>query len=148
MGTDDGFQPGGDRGNRNPKMANAPYFPESFIARIKDGVNIVQIISEVVSLKKAGRNYQGLCPFHAEKTPSFMVSEEKQIFHCFGCGLGGNVFTFLMHYQHLSFPEAVVELAGRLRIPLPEVGIQEKTDTQKMKERLFFPRPPSIITGC
>jgi DNA primase len=101
-------------------MPKSPFFPESFIARIKDAVNIVQVISETVSLKKSGKNFQGLCPFHVEKTPSFTVSEEKQMFHCFGCGLGGNVFTFLMHYHHLSFPEVVAELAGRLGIPLPQ----------------------------
>jgi DNA primase len=100
-------------------MPKISYFPESFITQIKDAVNIVQVVSEVVALKKSGRNFQGLCPFHPEKTPSFMVNEEKQIFHCFGCGLGGNVLTFLMNYHHLNFPEAVSELAGRLRIPLP-----------------------------
>ncbi|MEW6185551.1 MAG: DNA primase [Thermodesulfobacteriota bacterium] len=100
-------------------MPNTSYFPESFISQIKDAVNIVQVVSEVVALKKSGRNFQGLCPFHPEKTPSFMVNEEKQIFHCFGCGLGGNVFTFLMNYNRLTFPEAVSELAGRLNIALP-----------------------------
>jgi DNA primase len=101
-------------------MSKTSFFPESFIAQLKDAVNLTSIISEVVSLKKSGRNFQGLCPFHPEKTPSFMVNEEKQIFHCFGCGLGGNVFTFMMQYHHLSFPEAVAELARRLNIPLPE----------------------------
>ena len=101
-------------------MPKTSFFPESFIAQIKDAVNLVSIVSEVVALKKSGRNYQGLCPFHPEKTPSFMVNEEKQIFHCFGCGLGGNVFTFFMHYHHLNFPETVSELAERLRIPLPK----------------------------
>jgi len=69
-------------------MPKSPFFPESFIARIKDAINIVQVISETVSLKKSGKNLQGLCPFHVEKTPSFTVSEEKQMFHCFGCGFG------------------------------------------------------------
>jgi DNA primase len=103
-------------------MPKTSFFPESFIAQIKDSVNLVSVISEVVALKKTGRNFQGLCPFHPEKTPSFMVNEEKQIFHCFGCGLGGNVFTFFMNYHHLNFPETVSELAERLRMPLPKAS--------------------------
>jgi len=118
-------------------MQKTSFFPESFIAQIKDAVNVVTVISEVVALKKAGRNYQGLCPFHPEKTPSFMVNEEKQIFHCFGCGLGGNVFTFFMHYHHLNFPEAVSELAQRLRIPLPKASLGRSTgDNQGLKDEL------------
>jgi DNA primase len=118
-------------------MANPPFFPESFVAQLKDAVNLTTIVAEVVSLKKAGRNYQGLCPFHTEKSPSFMVNEEKQIFHCFGCGLGGNVFTFLMQYHHLTFPEAVSELAQRLNIPLPRKGIDPPAaGDQSLKEQL------------
>jgi DNA primase len=109
-------------------MPMTSFFPESFIAQIKDAVNLVSVVSEVVALKKTGRNFQGLCPFHPEKTPSFTVNEEKQIFHCFGCGLGGNVFTFFMQYHHLSFPETVSELADRLGIPLP------KTQTDRASE--------------
>ncbi|MFH0787969.1 MAG: DNA primase [Pseudomonadota bacterium] len=118
-------------------MPKTSFFPESFIAQLKDAVNLTSIVSEVVSLKKAGRNFQGLCPFHPEKTPSFMVNEEKQIFHCFGCGFGGNVFTFLMQYHHVSFPEAVSELAQRLGIPLPKntLGRPSGTD-QDLKEQL------------
>lgn len=102
-------------------MTKASFFSESFIAQIKDAANLTAIVSEVVALEKRGRNFQGLCPFHSEKTPSFMVNEEKQIFHCFGCGMGGNVFTFLMQYHQLSFPEAVSDLAQRLGIPLPKM---------------------------
>ena len=103
-------------------MSQAPFIPETVIAQIKDTANIVSMISEFVSLKKVGRNFQGLCPFHAEKTPSFMVNEEKQIFHCFGCGLGGNIFTFLMNVNHLTFPEAVSDLARRFHIAIPETS--------------------------
>jgi DNA primase, catalytic core len=121
-------------------MSKTSFFPESFIAQIKDAVNLVTVISESVSLKKTGRNYQGLCPFHPEKTPSFMVNEEKQIFHCFGCGLGGNVFTFLMHYHHLSFPEAVGELAERQGIPIPKTqsgrASEERPDLKEDLRRL------------
>jgi DNA primase len=86
------------------------------IAEIRDRASIVEVISDYVTLKKAGRNFMGLCPFHAEKTPSFTVSEEKGIFHCFGCGAGGSVFHFLMQYDHLSFPEAVERVAKRYGI--------------------------------
>ncbi len=118
-------------------MPNASFFPESFISQIKDAVNLVNVVSEVVALKKTGRNYQGLCPFHPEKSPSFMVNEDKQIFHCFGCGLGGNVFTFFMQYYHLNFPEAVSELAERLRIPLPKDSLVHRPETNPgLKEAL------------
>jgi len=118
-------------------MSKTSFFPESFIAQIKDAVNLVSVISEVVVLKKTGRNFQGLCPFHPEKTPSFMVNEEKQIFHCFGCGLGGNVFTFFMHYHHLTFPEAVSELAERLGISLPKTALGRTSEAgQSIKEEL------------
>lgn len=118
-------------------MPKASFFPESFIARIKDSVNLVSIVTEVVALKKTGQNFQGLCPFHPEKTPSFMVNEDKQIFHCFGCGLGGNVFTFFMQYYRLSFPEAVSELAERLGIPLPkETGVHRPETPPGLKEEL------------
>ena len=118
-------------------MLKASFFSESFIARIKDSVNLVTIVSEVVPLKKTGRNFQGLCPFHPEKTPSFMVNEDKQIFHCFGCGLGGNVFTFFMQYYRLSFPEAVSELAERLGIPLPvDSSVHRPENPPGLKEEL------------
>ena len=96
------------------------YIPDDKIAEIKESCNIVQLISEYVHLKKAGVNYKGLCPFHSDNEPSFIVSEAKQIFHCFGCGTGGNVFTFLMKFEHLSFPEAVKKLAKKSGIELPQ----------------------------
>ncbi len=93
--------------------------PEEKIAEVKNACDIVDIVSESVVLKKAGRNFAGLCPFHAEKTPSFTVSPDKQIFHCFGCGEGGNVFSFLMKQNGVSFPEAVKLLALKYGIDLP-----------------------------
>lgn len=93
--------------------------PEEKITEIKNAADIVDIIGDAVVLKKAGKNFLGLCPFHSEKTPSFSVSPDKQIFHCFGCGTGGNVFTFLMKHQGLSFPDAVKSLASRYGIVLP-----------------------------
>ncbi len=98
----------------------AGLIPEDKISEIKNAADIVDIISESVALKKAGQNHIGLCPFHSEKTPSFTVSPVKQIFHCFGCGAGGNIFRFLMKHQGLSFPEAVRMLAGRYGVDLPE----------------------------
>jgi len=85
---------------------------------IKARLDIIDVISEYVELKKAGSNYKGLCPFHSEKTPSFMVSPEKQIFHCFGCGAGGDMFGFIMKYENSTFPEALEVLARRAGVEL------------------------------
>ncbi|MGH7887732.1 MAG: DNA primase [Candidatus Binatia bacterium] len=88
------------------------------IAEIRRRASIVEVISDYVPLKKAGRNHMGLCPFHAEKSPSFTVSEEKGIYHCFGCHAGGSVFHFLLQYDHLSFPESVERVAKRYGITI------------------------------
>jgi len=108
----------------------APFIPEEKIAEIKDACSIVDVVGETVLLKKAGKNYLGLCPFHTEKTPSFTVSPDKQMFYCFGCGEGGNVFSFLMKQQGTSFPETVKVLAERTGIALPE---QRQTREQKRR---------------
>jgi len=97
----------------------AIYIPEEKISEIKNTADIVDIVSEVVILKKTGKNFVGLCPFHSEKTPSFTVSPQKQIFHCFGCATGGNVFSFLMKQGGLSFPDAARMLARRYGIDIP-----------------------------
>jgi len=97
----------------------AIYIPEEKISEIKNTADIVDIVSEVVILKKTGKNYVGLCPFHSEKTPSFTVSPQKQIFHCFGCATGGNVFSFLMKQGGLSFPDVARMLARRYGIDIP-----------------------------
>jgi DNA primase len=109
--------------------------PQETIERVRTQADIVQVISEYLTLKKAGGNFRALCPFHKEKTPSFMVSPSKQIFHCFGCGAGGNVFGFLMRQEGFTFPESVRFLAER-------VGIQVKEETLapgqvEIRERLF-----------
>jgi DNA primase len=107
--------------------------PEHKIEEIRQSINIVDVISPFVQLRKRGRNYLGLCPFHTEKTPSFTVSEEKQIFHCFGCHTGGNVFKFLMEYEKISFVEAVQELAEQAGITLEaEEGKAEKQTEQEI----------------
>jgi DNA primase len=98
----------------------ASTIPEEKISEIKHAADIVDVVSESVMLKKAGKNYLGLCPFHSEKTPSFTVSPDKQIFYCFGCGTGGNIFSFLMKHQGLGFPEAVRSLARRYGIDIPD----------------------------
>lgn len=92
---------------------------DSKIEEIKNRTDIVDLVGQYVTLKKAGRNYTGLCPFHSEKTPSFTVSREKQIFYCFGCGQGGNVITFLMKIANKTFPEAIKDLAERAGVFLP-----------------------------
>lgn len=93
--------------------------PAAFIEEVRQKTNIVDVIEPYVQLKKSGRNLFGLCPFHEERTPSFSVSEEKQIFHCFSCGRGGNVFKFLMEIESLSFPEAVIKVAEFSGLSLP-----------------------------
>jgi DNA primase len=93
--------------------------PETVISEILNSVSIVDFISQYVNLKKAGRNFVGLCPFHSEKTPSFSVSPEKNMFYCFGCGEGGNIFSFLMKYENLTFPEAAKAIAEQYNIAIP-----------------------------
>ena len=89
------------------------FIPEEKIREIRESVSIIGVISDYVSLKKKGANHQGLCPFHQEKTGSFIVSPELQIFKCFGCGKAGDAFTFLQEYDGISFPEAL-ELQARI----------------------------------
>jgi DNA primase len=102
--------------------------PEETIESIRRSIDIVEIVSEYVQLKKQGRNYFGLCPFHGEKTPSFSVSPEKQIYHCFGCGAGGNVFSFLMEMEGLTFIEAVKRLAPKANIDLSHIEDRPTAD--------------------
>ncbi|MFH0912879.1 MAG: DNA primase [Candidatus Omnitrophota bacterium] len=94
--------------------------PENILEDILSRVNIVEVISGFIPLKRAGRNFRALCPFHQEKTPSFMISPDRQIYHCFGCGTGGNAFNFLMQYERLEFPEAVEALAKKVGVNLPQ----------------------------
>ena len=90
----------------------AGLIPQSFIDEVLDRTDIVDIISSRVQLKKAGKNYSACCPFHEEKTPSFTVTQEKQFYHCFGCGASGNAIGFLMEYERLEFIEAIEYLAN------------------------------------
>ena len=95
-------------------------YPQSLLDEIRAAADIVDLVGRYVSLKKAGVNWKGLCPFHGEKTPSFMVNPRKGIFHCFGCGVGGDAFGFLMRQDKMAFPEAVRALAKTAGIALPE----------------------------
>jgi DNA primase len=112
----------------------AVFIPEDKISEIKNAADIVDIVSEAVLLKKAGKNHIGLCPFHSEKTPSFTVSPDKQIFYCFGCGTGGNVFSFLMKQEGLSFPEAARVLGKRYGIDIPDRPLSPE-QKRKISER-------------
>ncbi len=102
------------------------YYPEELIEEVRTKNDIVDVISGYVRIQKKGSNYFGLCPFHNEKSPSFSVSQSKQIFYCFGCGAGGNVITFLMEYENATFQEAVKILADRAGINLPEMEYNEE----------------------
>lgn len=111
--------------------------PEEIINEIRQQTDIVAVISEYVALTQTGKNYKGLCPFHKEKTPSFVVSPEKQIFHCYGCGVGGNIFSFLMQYEKYSFPESAQILAKRLGIELVKKQEGQNSTQLGRRERLY-----------
>jgi DNA primase len=119
------------------RLANG-FFPEEKVSEIRDQSSVLEVVSDYVTLKKTGKNYKGLCPFHSEKTPSFMVNEEKQIFHCFGCGEGGDVFTFLMKVGHFSFPQAVEELAKRYGVKLPSRELSPSQKKEEAKREVLF----------
>lgn len=114
------------------------YYSEELIEEVRSRNDIVDIISGYVRLQKKGSSYFGLCPFHNEKSPSFSVSPGKQMYYCFGCGAGGNVFTFLMEYENFTFPEAVKTLAERSGVDLPEMEYSEEARKQAdFKSRLL-----------
>ena len=108
--------------------------PQDSIDRIRDSAEILDVVSDYVELRRRGRNYFGLCPFHTEKTPSFSVAPDKQIYHCFGCGTGGNAITFLMEYEKISFMEAVQKLAERYGIDLK---LQQDDGSNKFFSQLY-----------
>jgi len=120
--------------------------PESTIDQILERLDIVEIVSEYVHLRKAGRSFKACCPFHNEKTPSFVVSPDKQIFHCFGCGAGGNAIGFLMKHENLTFPEAAARLADKAGVELPrndngnpeEVSLTKRIYEVNNTAALFF----------
>ncbi len=133
------------------------HIPEDKIEEIRSRADIVSLISGYVTLKKAGRNFTGLCPFHKEKKPSFTVNPDKQIFYCFGCGEGGNVFSFLMKIDNMSFPEAVRHLAGKMGIVIEarhmsgsekkEISIREELKRINLLAAQYFSRNLFSETG-
>lgn len=114
------------------------YYPDEVIEEVRSSNNIVDIIGGYVRLQKKGSSYFGLCPFHNEKSPSFSVSPNKQMYYCFGCGAGGNVFTFIMEYENQTFPEAVKILADRAGIALPEAEMTEEQKRERNKRQLLL----------
>ena len=114
------------------------YFPEELIEEIRSRNDIVDVVSSYVKLQKKGSSYFGLCPFHNEKSPSFSVSRSKQMYYCFGCGAGGNVFTFVMEYENYTFAEAVKLLADRAGVEIPEIEYsQEAKEKANLKATLL-----------
>ncbi|MDJ0897844.1 MAG: DNA primase [Xenococcus sp. MO_188.B8] len=119
---------------------NLPRIHPNTIELVQQGVDIVEVISEYVVLRKKGKDYLGLCPFHNEKSPSFSVSQEKQVYYCFGCGAGGNTFKFLMEIGQQSFAEVVLDLAQRYQIPVETIEPEEREEIQRqltLKEQLY-----------
>ena len=105
--------------------------PDATIHQIQDRLDIVEVISGYITTRRAGRNFKANCPFHGEKTPSFMVSPDKQIFHCFGCGVGGNVFGFVMKIEKKDFREAVEMLAERAGVEIPkDLSVDPKAEAR------------------
>ena len=116
----------------------ADHIPQDIIEEIRRRNDIVEVIGEYLPLKGSGGNYKALCPFHSEKTPSFTVTRPKQIFHCFGCGVGGTLFHFIMKYEHMSFPEAVTYLAKRAGVTLPKNRLSATSSPlEAHKEQLY-----------
>jgi DNA primase len=113
------------------------YIPDIKVEEIKNRVSIVDLVSEYVTLKKTGRNFVGLCPFHQEKTPSFTVTPDRQMFYCFGCGEGGGVFTFMMKISQMTYPEAIRHLAGKTGVAIPERLSQKETQAAGHREQLI-----------
>ena len=114
-----------------------PRYSDETIEEVRQANDIVDVISQYVHLKRSGRNFFGLCPFHNEKSPSFSVSPDKQIFHCFGCGVGGNVFTFLTKIEGINFVDAVQTLAERASIQLPTFENNVDKAKEELKEKVY-----------
>ena len=114
-----------------------PRYSDETIEEVRQANDIVDVISQYVHLKRSGRNFFGLCPFHNEKSPSFSVSPDKQIFHCFGCGVGGNVFTFLTKIEGINFVEAVQTLAERANIQLPTFENNVDKEKEELKVKVY-----------
>ena len=112
-------------------------YSDEILNEVRENNDIVEVISQYVHIKRSGRNYFGLCPFHNEKSPSFSVSPDKQIFHCFGCGVGGNVFTFISKIESIGFKEAIENLADRAGIVLPKSNNNEDSKKEELKSKVY-----------
>lgn len=113
------------------------FYSEELIEEVRDKNDILDVVSSYVNLKRSGRNYMGLCPFHREDSPSFSVSPERQMFHCFGCGVGGNVFNFISKIENLSYREAIEFLAERANIQLPTSNNPEDNKKQILRQKIY-----------
>ena len=118
----------------------AYFIDERTLEEIRDRADIVDVISQYMDLKKAGANYKGLCPFHGEKTPSFTVSPQKQIYKCFGCGEGGNVISFVMKMEGLSFPEACQRLGDQYGVEIHSKGSIDNSYQDMLNEMYTMTR--------
>ena len=112
-------------------------YSDEIIEEVRQSNDIVDVISQYVRLTRKGRNYFGLCPFHNEKSPSFSVSPDRQIFHCFGCGVGGNVYTFLMKIDGITFRESLETLAERANIQLPTLENNADNAKEELKSKVY-----------
>ena len=112
-------------------------YSDEIIDEVRQSNDIVNVISQYVTLKRSGRNFFGLCPFHNEKSPSFSVSPDKQIFHCFGCGVGGNVYTFITKIEGINFKEAIEVLAEKANIQLPKTENGEDNKREELKAKVY-----------
>ena len=113
------------------------------VEKIKEAANIVDVVSEFVTLKKSGANYKGLCPFHNEKTPSFIVSPARGTCHCFGCGKGGNAVSFIMEHEQMTYPEALRWLARKYHIEIKERELTSQEKEEQSKRESMF-----IVNEC
>ena len=114
------------------------YYPDELVEEIRIKNDIVDIVSGYVKLQKKGASYFGLCPFHNEKSPSFSVSPGKQMYYCFGCGAGGNVFSFLMNYENFTFQEALKALADRAGVDLPQMEYSAQAKQEANKKAILL----------
>ena len=120
------------------EIAVARMIPEEFVAEVTQRLDIADVVGAYVNLRKQGRNLIGLCPFHNEKTPSFSVSQEKQIFYCFGCHKGGNALKFLMAIEGLTFPEAVEKAAAMVGLEIPQEQISPQENAAMQRRKRYF----------
>lgn len=120
-------------------MKNISLHPDT-IAEVKEKVDLVEVVSDYVVMQKKGRDFVGLCPFHDEKSPSFTVSQNKQLYYCFGCGAGGGAIKFLMEIGKQSFRDVIFNLAGRYQIPIKTLAVEDQEEIQKqisLRDQLY-----------